>query len=133
MATGAIVTLLAIYPLLSLLASEINVISVVSAQFVLVVIAAWFQGPMNLFMASLFSPGTRYSGLAFSYCVGMALFGGTTPMISTFLVSWTGNALTPAYYVALGAAVGLVSVLYSKQEKSLGKKTVFNNLSPSYS
>ncbi|MBP6952153.1 MAG: MFS transporter [Alphaproteobacteria bacterium] len=133
MATGAIVTLLAIYPLLSLLASEINVISVVSAQFVLVVIAAWFQGPMNLFMASLFSPGTRYSGLAFSYCVGMALFGGTTPMISTFLVSWTGNALTPAYYVALGAAVGLVSVLYSKQGKSLGKKTVLNNLSPSYS
>ena len=131
MLTGAIVTFLGIYPLLSLLTST-NIIFVVSAQLTLVILAAWFQGPMNLFMANLFLPETRYSGLAFGYCVGMAIFGGTTTMIATFLANWTSNPLTPAYYVMIGSILGLVSVLFSKQKESLGKKIAFNDL-PSYS
>lgn len=121
MATGAIATLCGIYPFLSLLTSEMGTVAVIGAQFSLVILAAWFQGPMNLFMANLFPQETRYSGLAFSYCLGMAVFGGTTPMISAFLVQWTGNATTPAFYIILGAAVGLVSVIQasrgSRQEK----------------
>jgi MFS transporter, MHS family, proline/betaine transporter len=118
MTTGAIATLLGIYPFLSLLTSE-STVSVVCAQFILVILAAWFQGPMNLFMASLFSPETRYSGLAFSYSVGMAIFGGTTSMICMFLVNWTGSPVTPAFYIIAGAAVGLVSVIYAKQRSLL--------------
>ncbi|HUX79957.1 MAG TPA: MFS transporter [Alphaproteobacteria bacterium] len=120
MGTGAIVTLLGIYPFLSLLTSE-STFFVVSAQFSLVILAAWFQGPMNLFMADLFSPETRYSGLAFSYCTGMAIFGGTTPMIATFLVDWTGSPVTPAFYIILGAAAGLVSVIYAKSRTRFGR------------
>ena len=131
MLTGAIVTFLGIYPLLSLLTST-NIIFVISAQLTLVILAAWFQGPMNLFMANLFLPETRYSGLAFGYCVGMAIFGGTTTMIATFLANWTNNPLTPAYYVMIGSVLGLISVLFSRQKESLGKKITFNDL-PSYS
>ena len=119
MITGTIATLLGIYPLLSLLTST-SVISIIGAQLALVILAAWFQGPMNLFMASLFPAETRYSGLAFSYCIGMAIFGGTTPMISTFLVDWTGNPVTPAFYVILGSVIGLISVIYSKRKAPLG-------------
>lgn len=114
MISGAIATLLGVYPFLSLMASE-NVMAVIAAQFILVVLAAWFQGPMNLFMAKLFSPEVRYSGLAFSYCMGMALFGGTTSMIATFLANWTGDPVTPAYYAMMGALVGMLSVGYASR------------------
>ncbi len=124
MTTAAIATLLGIYSCLSLLTSP-SILSVVIAQFSLVILAAWFQGPMNLFMANLFPPETRYSGLAFSYCVGMAVFGGTTPMIATFLVNLTDNPATPAFYIILGAIVGLVSVIYAKR-KTFSRRADFS-------
>ncbi|OJW52563.1 MAG: hypothetical protein BGO67_06405 [Alphaproteobacteria bacterium 41-28] len=132
MATGAIATFLGVYPLLFLLTSKTSVISVVFAQIALVSLAAWFQGPMNLFMANLFSPETRYSGLAFSYCTGMAIFGGTTPMIATFLVDWTGSPVTPAFYIIAGAAIGLVSVIYAKQRLKLSRDDFSVAPAPSY-
>ena len=39
----------------------------------------------------------RYSGIAFSYNLGMALFGGTAPLIVTLLTEQV-SALSPAYY-----------------------------------
>ena len=132
MATGAIVTFFGIYPFLSLLTSA-SILSVVSAQLLLVILAAWFQGPMNLFMASLFSPETRYSGLAFSYCVGMAIFGGTTPMIATFLVDWTGSPVTPAFYVLLGSIIGLLSVIQAKRRSQLGRDDASHESVPVHS
>ncbi len=122
MTTGAVATLLGIYPVFSLLTSA-SIVSVISAQFALVILAAWFQGPMNLFMANLFSPETRYSGLAFSYSIGMAIFGGTTPMIATFLVDWTGSPVTPAFYIILGSLAGLVGVLQSRHRSHIGRNS----------
>lgn len=120
MATGAAATFLGIYSLLSLLTSP-SLVSVIFAQFSLVLLAAWSQGPMNLFMAKLFPAETRYSGLAFSYCVGMAIFGGTTPMIATFLTNWTGSPITPAYYVMIGSVIGFVSIIYARKKVALRK------------
>jgi len=125
MATGAIATFLGVHPFLSLLTSETSLVSIMVGQFALVSLAAWFQGPMNLFMANLFPPETRYSGLAFSYSIGMAIFGGTTSMIAMFLANLTGNPLTPALYVLFGSMVGFVSVIFSKTKAtSLGKPSV---------
>jgi len=116
MGSGALATFLCIYPFLALLTSETSIIPVISAQLLLAMLAAWFQGPMNLYMASLYSPETRYSGLAFSYCLGMAIFGGTTAMISITLVHWFNSALAPAFYVIFGAIVGIVGVIVSKRK-----------------
>jgi MHS family proline/betaine transporter-like MFS transporter len=122
MISGAIATLLGIYPSMFLLTSETSILSVIIGQLALVILAAWFQGPMNIFMASLFLPKTRYSGLAFSYCTGMAIFGGTTTMIATFLANATGNPLTPVLYVIFGSILGLISVMYAKQKVAIGKE-----------
>jgi MHS family proline/betaine transporter-like MFS transporter len=120
MLSGALATLASIYPVLFLLTSESGIVAVVSAQMLLAILAAWFQGPMNLFIANLFKAENRYSGLAFSYCVGMAIFGGTTPMISTALVRWSGDPTTPAFYIILGSIIGLIGVYYSKRKSQLG-------------
>jgi MFS transporter, MHS family, proline/betaine transporter len=58
----------------------------------------------------LFVTRVRYSGFAVGYNVCVALFGGTTPYIVTWLTGRTGNALAPAFYVIAAAVISLLTV-----------------------
>ena len=48
----------------------------------------------------------RYSGVAFSYNLGMALFGGTAPLIVA-LLSAQVSLLAPSYYLLIMASISL--------------------------
>lgn len=50
----------------------------------------------------------RYSGIAFSYNLGNALFGGGTPLVVTLLTEKIG-LVTPAYYLTFMAAITLIT------------------------
>ena len=50
----------------------------------------------------------RYSGIAFSYNLGNALFGGSTPLVVTLLTEKIG-LITPAYYLIFMAAITLIT------------------------
>ena len=61
------------------------------------------------FLSELFPTPVRSTGLAVTYGLASALFGGTAPFLATLLVQRTGNLLVPAYYataVTLAAAIG---------------------------
>ncbi|MCK5754161.1 MAG: MFS transporter, partial [Mycobacterium sp.] len=45
------------------------------------------------------------------YNVCVAVFGGTTPYIVTWLTATTGDAIAPAYYLVIAAMVSLGVVL----------------------
>ncbi|ASQ46991.1 MFS transporter [Legionella clemsonensis] len=68
-------------------------------------------GPLNAYMISLFPHQYRYSGFGVAFNVGISLFGGTTPLVMLWLVSKTGNFISPAWYYIFGAIIGLVSLL----------------------
>lgn len=53
----------------------------------------------------------RCSVVALGYNACMALFGGTTPLIATYLVSRTGDDLTPALYVMVATALSLLVIV----------------------
>lgn len=55
---------------------------------------------------SQFPAPVRYAGTGFAYNVAYALFGGTAPYVSTWLVTSTGSLLAPAIYLAVVALVG---------------------------
>ena len=59
----------------------------------------------------LFATRVRYSGFSVGYNLCVAVFGGTTPYIVTWLVGNTGNNLPPAFYVIVAAVVSLATVL----------------------
>lgn len=50
----------------------------------------------------------RYSGIAFSYNLGMALFGGTAPIIVTLLTEHI-SSIAPAYYLIFMACISLIA------------------------
>ncbi len=114
MISGALATIVGIYPALFLLTWSTSLSGVLMGVFLLVSLSAWFQAPMNYYMATLFPPKCRYSGVAFSYSLAMAIFGGTTSMILTFLIQQTNNPFVCGFYVLFGACLGLLAVIKSK-------------------
>jgi hypothetical protein len=49
--------------------------------------------------------GIRAVGMSIAYAIGVALFGGTTQFVITWLIDITGNPAAPAWYVAGTSAI----------------------------
>lgn len=62
-------------------------------------LTAWICSPAYPIMIQIFPPEQRYSGIAFGFNIGLALFGGTAPMISAYLTQITTLSYSPAFYL----------------------------------
>jgi MHS family proline/betaine transporter-like MFS transporter len=58
----------------------------------------------------------RCTGLAFAYNASVGWFGGTTPLIATWLITTTDNPIAPAYWVSLAGTVSLLSAIFLMRE-----------------
>ena len=67
-------------------------------------------GTMSAALPALFPTQVRYGGLSVGYNLSASLFGGTTPLVITALISVTGTDMMPAYYAMAAALVGVVAV-----------------------
>lgn len=114
MMSATIATIVGIYPGVYLLTWSTTLLGVLCGVSLLVILTAWFIAPLNYYMASLFPTKCRYSGVAFGYSFGIAVFGGTTPMILTFLIKWTGNPFVCVYYALLGTCMALAALRFAK-------------------
>ncbi|MHA6792461.1 MFS transporter [Pseudonocardia bannensis] len=68
-------------------------------------------GTMSATLPALFHTRVRYGGFAIGYNLSTSLFGGTTPLVLTYLVERTGNNAVPGLYIAAAALVSLGPVL----------------------
>jgi MHS family proline/betaine transporter-like MFS transporter len=92
-----------------------SLFNIVFAEILFLSFSQLFVAPINAFLTQLFPIRSRYTGMAFGYCVGMALFGGTIPYVSLSLINWSGNASFPYLYVMLICLIGLASVMVGKK------------------
>ncbi|MFH9981032.1 glycine betaine/L-proline transporter ProP [Streptomyces sp. NPDC017179] len=72
-------------------------------------------GTMSAALPALFPTQVRYGSLSIGYNLSASLFGGTTPLVITALISVTGSDLMPAYYSMAAALVGVISVACMKE------------------
>jgi len=92
-----------------------TVAGAVSAQFVFAVIMSMPEGAMPAAMVEMFPAHTRLSGVGMGYNISLAVFGGTTPLVCTWLVHKTGVIAAPAYYLIAVSAVSLAAALLLPQ------------------
>ncbi|REC96641.1 MFS transporter [Kushneria indalinina] len=59
-------------------------------------------------MAEQFPTRVRYTASALCYNVAYTIFGGTAPLIATWLIDLTGHSLAPAFYLIAIAVLALV-------------------------
>lgn len=99
-----------VYPIFMLL--QIGTIwSIILPQILLGIIVGGYSGPMNAYLTELFPVQNRYSGVTLGFCIGQAIFGGITPFIATFLLNYTNDLLSPAYYLMGCSLIGVTAVL----------------------
>jgi MHS family proline/betaine transporter-like MFS transporter len=72
-------------------------------------------GTMSAALPALFPTQVRYGSLSIGYNLSASLFGGTTPLVITALISVTGSELMPAFYAVAAALVGVISVACMKE------------------
>lgn len=58
-------------------------------------------------LTSMAPPGLRVSTVALGYNICMAIFGGTTAMIATYLVNRTGDFFAPVFYMITAALLSI--------------------------
>jgi MHS family proline/betaine transporter-like MFS transporter len=107
---STIAIFISILPLFILL-SYADMYSQLIALTILSILGGSISGTAYIFIISLFTPDQRFTGVAFSYNLGIAMFGGTTAIISRWLVEVTGLYYSPAFYIMLTSSMFL-AVLY---------------------
>ncbi len=91
------------------------------AQIAFAFIVGTQQGVFPAALVERFPTRIRYTGLSVSYNFALAIFGGTTPMLATWLIHISdGDILMPCYYLMFSAIVSLIAV--SKFEETYKKK-----------
>ncbi|MBY0280629.1 MAG: MFS transporter [Alphaproteobacteria bacterium] len=73
-----------------------------------------FLGPIPSFLADCFSVKTRYTCIALSNNLSMGIFGGTAPMVITYLMSVFYKDVVPVYYLMLSAGISFIGLLFIK-------------------
>jgi MHS family proline/betaine transporter-like MFS transporter len=72
------------------------------------------------YISTFFPTNCRYSGVAISVTLGQTLFGGTAPLVGSFLTDITGSKIAPAFWIAAVAFITAFSVFNnSKKNTSL--------------
>jgi MFS transporter, MHS family, proline/betaine transporter len=85
--------------------------AILSSLLVFALMEGVLQGVAPAAMAEIFPARIRYTGLSVSYNIAMALFGGTAPVVATWLIKITGeNHWMPSLYLAASALIATIAV-----------------------
>ena len=78
------------------------------------VVFAGHTGVIHITMVELFPTRIRQTAYGLGYNVSSAIFGGTAPLLMTWLIAETGNIYMPAFYAVITAGGTLLAVLTIK-------------------
>jgi MFS family permease len=91
--------LVALLPAMRLLTTSPSSDTLVLVIGILALLQAASASVGVVLIALAFPGATRSTGLAFTYSLGVTLFGGTATYVVTWLVGFTGDPLASVYYV----------------------------------
>lgn len=92
------------------------------AQLTFAVLIAAYAGPMCATVVELFPPEGRYTGVSVAYNIALALFGGTAPLVATFLIDRTQSVMAPSWYLTTCAVVSFF-FLFSLRREPIGPES----------
>jgi MHS family proline/betaine transporter-like MFS transporter len=96
------------YPAFILLSSQ-SLYQAMIAMALLTLMFSIYIPSALVSMVEAFDTELRYTGLSFSFNMGLALFGGTCPLIATWLITHTQTNLAPAAYMAFAGLMALLT------------------------
>lgn len=111
LAISSSVTLFLLAHPLFLLLSSGSLLQIYIAMLLFTLIFSLFLPAAFVMMIEAFPTAIRYTGLSFSFNIGLAIFGGTAPLIATGLIERTHYQAAPAFYMMFAAVLGCIAAL----------------------
>lgn len=108
---GAVGFLLLSYPVFSLLTYG-DFAHALMGQVLFAILVGIYVGPVPAMLVEMFPTSVRFTGMSLAYNLSAAIFGGTTPIVATWLVQQTGDKTSVAYYLIACAAFSLLSLYF---------------------
>jgi MHS family proline/betaine transporter-like MFS transporter len=88
-----------------------NMIALFIGLLLIGIVLSVYEGTMPGTLPALFHTNVRYRTIAWTFNIAISIFGGTTPLVASWLVHITGNNLAPAFYLMFISIVGIGVVL----------------------
>ena len=85
--------------------------AIIVGQVIFAILVAVPLGAAPATMAEAFKTEDRLTGYSVAYNVGLGIVGGTTPMVSTWLIHATGYVLAPAVYLVVLALISAAALI----------------------
>jgi MHS family citrate/tricarballylate:H+ symporter-like MFS transporter len=104
-------TLLTAYPALAWLVAAPSFVNMLVVLLWLSFLYGSYNGAMVVALTEIVPVEVRTAGFSLAYALATALFGGFTPMVSTWLIEATGNKAAPGLWMAFAGACGLVATI----------------------
>lgn len=111
---SSVALVVSIYPIFLALHTMNYGIAILS-QVIFSAIVGAYMGPVPTLLVELFPTKVRFTGVAISYNLSAAIFGGTAPMVGALLHKITGEQISLAYYLTVLAAFTLACLRFCKE------------------
>lgn len=113
------------YPMLNFLTNNVSFANLVITELWFSFIFGAYNGAMVVSLSEIMPKNVKALGFSFSYSIAVAIFGGFTPAVSTFLIEKTSNPTSPAFWLTFAAICSFIASLiifkkggiYEKQQK----------------
>src|SRR5947207_3062135 len=99
------------YPAFYLMAAWPSLATCIIAVAWLQLVKAGYSGVLPSLMSDQFPVETRAVGVAFGYSISVSVFAGLAPLIATWLISQTGDSLSPSYYLMFCGLLSLFALI----------------------
>jgi MHS family proline/betaine transporter-like MFS transporter len=108
--TACVLLMVVVFPSFQMASSGSFAASIIGVM--LLAVGAVLCGVVTAALLSeTFPTRTRYTASAITYNMAYTLFGGTAPLVATWLISTTGSNLSPAFYLVAVSVLALVGGL----------------------
>jgi MHS family proline/betaine transporter-like MFS transporter len=98
------------WPLYRLMLSDVP-LHTLAGQGIFAIFIGIFMGTVGVVMVELFSRNIRVSAVSIAYNISFAIFGGTAPIIATWLIHSTHDNLSLAWYLSASALISFLTIL----------------------
>ena len=112
-----VLAIVTVYPLMHWLVANISFQNLLITELWLSFIYGSYNGAAVVALTEVMPAHVRTVGFSLAYALATAIFGGFTPLVSTWLIDQTGDKAAPGYWMSFAAACGLASVfmLYGRK------------------
>ena len=106
------VYLLLIYPTFYWIVESHTALALIVGSTLLVGVGSLSGGPFYAALSESLPKSIRGGAFATIYALSIALFGGTTQLVVTWLLHVTGNPLALAWYLLAAASMGTIAMMF---------------------